>query len=154
LILTLFHGLHALQVSCERFDAKALFKKWDSLFITLSSSFMAYGSTEEKAVSRALGRGSSAEAHTVMPIAGCTCTAAAYDGKPHAMFVNFPAMHGAPEQCFAFATSAARDSFMRAVQSKSILLAAPSTSAPTHVASEAQNTAEGDELAEVTCPTI
>jgi hypothetical protein len=105
-----------LQFSCERFDAKALLKKWDSVFITVANSFMAYGSTEEKAVNRALGRGSSAEAHTVMPIAGCKCTAAAHDGKPHAMFVSFPAMPGVPEQCFAFTTSAARDSFMRAVQ--------------------------------------
>ena len=154
LISTLFHDLHALQVSCERFDAKALLKKWDSVFITVASSFMAYGSTEEKAVSRALGRGSSAEAHTVMPIAGCVCTAAAHDGKPHAMFVTFPARHGVPEQCFAFATSAARDSFMRAVQAKSISLAAPSTFAPTHVASEAHNPVRGDALAEVTCPTL
>jgi hypothetical protein len=153
LISTLFHDLHALQVSCERFDAKALFKKWDSVFITVASSFMAYGSTEEKAVSRALGRGSSAEAHTVMPIAGCVCTAAAHDGKSHAMFVKFPAMPGVPEQCFAFATSAARDSFMRAVQSRSVPLSAPSTSAPT-LAAKAQNLEGGNALAEVTCPTL
>ncbi len=115
---------------------------------------MAYGSTEEKAVSRALGRGSSAEAHTIMPIAGCMCTATALDGKPHAMFVKFPAMHGAPEQCFAFANSAARDSFMRAVQSKSISLAAPSNSALTHDAADVHNPAKGDALAEVTCPAL
>jgi hypothetical protein len=115
---------------------------------------MAYGSTEEKAASRALGRGSSAEAHTVMPTAGCVCTAAAHDGKPHAMFVSFPAMPGVPEQCFAFATSAVRDSFMRAVQAKSISLAAPSTSSPPHVAAEAHHPAGGDALAEVTCPTL
>ncbi len=120
------------------------------MFITVAGSFMAYGSTEEKAASRALGRGSSAEAHTVMPIAGCVCTASAHEyyyGKPHVMSMTFPAMPGVPAQGFAFATSAARDSFMRAVQAKSISLAAPSTSAPTHVAAEAHNPAGGDALA-------
>jgi hypothetical protein len=140
------------QVSCERYDAKALFKKWDTVYITVSSSFMAYGSTEEKAVSRALGGGSSADGIAAMPIAGCVCAAIARDGRPHVMSVSFPASSGVPEQFFAFASSDLRDSFMWAVQWKSVSLSAPSTSAPTHVAAEAYNPVGGDALAEVTLP--
>ncbi len=112
-----------LQISCERYDAKALLKKWDTVSITMSSSFMAYGSTGEKAVSRALGGlrggnggGSSADGYDAMPIAGCVCAAVARDGRPHVMSVTFPASSGVPEQFFAFASSGARDSFMRALQ--------------------------------------
>ena len=104
------------QVSCERYDAKAVFKKWDTKSITMSGIFMAYGSTGEKAVSRALGEGSSIDGKAAMPIAGCVCAAVARDGRPHVMSVSFPASSGVVEQCFAFASSGARDSFMRALQ--------------------------------------
>jgi hypothetical protein len=118
----------------------------------MSSSFIAFGSTKEKAVSRVLGRGCSADGHAVLPIAGCVCTAVTRDGKPHVMSVSFPATPGVPEQCFAFATSKERDWFMRALQAKSISLAAPSTSAPTHVAAEAHNAVGGEALAKVNLP--
>jgi hypothetical protein len=104
------------QVSCERYDAKAAFKTWDAVSITMSSSFMAYGSTGEKAVSRVLGGGSSIDGIAAMPIAGCVCAAVARDGRPHVMSVSFPASSGVPDQLFAFASSGARDSFMRALQ--------------------------------------
>jgi hypothetical protein len=104
------------QVSCERYDAQAVFKKWDTVSITMSSSFMAYGSTGEKAVSRALGGGSSIDGIAAMPIAGCVCAAVARDGRPHVMSVSFPASSGVPEEFFAFASSGARDSFMQALQ--------------------------------------
>ena len=116
------------QVSCERYDAKALFKKWDTVYITMTSSFMAYGSTGDKAVSRALGGGCFGITAILrrIPIAGCVCTAVARDGRPHVMSVSFPATSawsGVPEQCFAFATSAARDSFMRALHAASVAIA-------------------------------
>ncbi len=104
------------QVSCERYDPKALLKHWDNGFITMSGSFMAYGKTGDKAVNRALDGDSSAVENKAMRIAGCVCTAVARDGRPHVMSVSFPAMSGVPEQCFAFATSYERDSFMRALQ--------------------------------------
>jgi hypothetical protein len=136
------------QVSCERYDAKAVFKKWDRGWISLTSSFIAYGSTEEKAVSRATAFLSTKSyddivsidpnfAKAVMPIAGCVCTAVARDGKPHAMALSFPATSGLPEQSFAFATPVARDSFVRALQEKCIALA---------------NAAGGKALAEVSPP--
>ena len=105
------------QVSCERYDSKALFKKWDTKSITMSSSFMAYGSTEEQAVSRALGGGSSADGIAAMPIAGCVCEIYlnVRDGRPHVMSVSFPASSGVPKQFLAFASSEARDLFMRAL---------------------------------------
>ena len=122
----------------------------------MSSSLLAYGSTKEKAVSRALGRGSSADGHAVLPIAGCVCTAVARDGRPHVMSVSAP---GVPEQCFAFATSGERDSFMRALKTKSVklktksvALAAPGASASVRVASEAKNAVGGEALAQVNLP--
>jgi hypothetical protein len=117
--------------------------------ITMTSSFMAYGSTVDKAVSRALGGGNNFDGNTAMPISGCVCTAVARDGRPHVMSVSFPATPGVPEQCFAFATSAARDSFMQALQAKSVALAAP---APVQVTAEAENVVGGEALAKVTLP--
>ena len=125
----------------------------------MSSSLLAYGSTKEKAVSRALKRGSSADGHAVLPIAGCVCTAVAHDGKPHVMSVSFPATPGVPEQFFAFATSGERDSFMRALKTKSVklktksvALAAPGASASVRVAFEAKNAVGGEALAQVNLP--
>ena len=106
------------QVSCERYDAKAVFKKWDTVSITMSRSFMAYGSTGEKAVSRALGGRILTDGYKAIPIAGCVCECYSnlLDGRPHVMSVSFPASSGVPEEFFAFASSGARDSFMRALQ--------------------------------------
>ena len=140
------------QVSCERYDAKAVFKKWDTVSITMSGSFMAYGSTGEKAVSRALGGGSSVDGIAAMPIAGCVCAAVARDGRPHVMSVSFPASSGVPEEFFAFASSGARDSFMRALQAKSAALAAPGASVSVPVTAEAQNAVGGEALAKVNLP--
>jgi hypothetical protein len=140
------------QVSCERYDAKAFFKKWDTVSITMSSSFMAYGSTEEKAISRASGGGSLADGIAVMPIAGCVCAAVARDGKPHVMSVTFPASSGVPEQIFAFAFSGARDSFMRALQAKSAAFAAPGVLVSVPVTAEAKTAVGGEALAEVNLP--
>ena len=109
--------MHLPQVSCERYDAKAVFNKWDKVYITVSSSFMAYGSTEEKAVSRALGGRILTGGYKVIPIAGCMCECYlnVRDGRPHVMSVSFPSSSGVPEQFFAFASSEARDSFMQAL---------------------------------------
>jgi hypothetical protein len=123
------------QVMCERYDAKAAFMKWDTVYITMTISFMAYGSTRDKAISRALGGGSNGI--TAMPTTGCVCTAVARDGRPHVLSVSFPATSGVPEQCFAFATSAARDSFMRALQAASVA-AAVAAKAKAQAAVEAQ----------------
>ena len=85
----------------------------------MTSSCIAYGSTEDKAVSRALGS-STTDANAVMSIAACVSTAITREGKTHVMQLSFPATPSVPDQYFAFATSNARDSFMRALQAKSI----------------------------------
>jgi hypothetical protein len=68
------------------------------------------------------------------------------------MNVSFPATSDVPEQCFAFATSAARDSFMRALHAASVALEAPVASASVQVASEANNAVGGEAVAQVNLP--
>jgi hypothetical protein len=87
-----------------------------------------------------------------MPIAGCVCTAVARDGRPHVMYVSFPATSGVPEQCFAFATSGERDSFMGALHAASVAQAALGASASVRVASEAKNAVGGEAVAKVNLP--
>jgi hypothetical protein len=152
-VIVFFHlSVSFYQVSCERHDAKALLKHWDSGFITFSNSILAYGSTVDKAVSRVLDGGRSAAGNKVMTIADCVCAAVARDGRPHVMSVSYPAFPAVPEQCFAFATSAARDSFMRALPATSVAPAAPGASASDQVASEAKNTVGGKALIQVNLP--
>ena len=113
-----------VQVACERHDAKALLKKWDGCYVTMGSSLLAFGSTEDKSISRALGTGGSDAADKVMRIAGCVSAAVAHDGRMHVMSVSFPTTPGVPEQFFSFTSASARDAFMRALQAKSSALAA------------------------------
>jgi hypothetical protein len=105
------------QVSCERYDAKAIFKNWVKVSITVSSSLMAYGRTREKAVSRARGGRILTDGYKAIPIADCVCECYPnlLDGRPHVISVSFPVTSGVPEQFFAFASSEIRDSFMRAL---------------------------------------
>ena len=95
--------------------------KWDICYVTLGSSLLAVGSTEEKAVSRAVGNrdDSATAAHKILPIAGCVSAAVAHDCKMHVMSVSFPSTPGLPAQYFSFTTPSARDAFMRALQAKS-----------------------------------
>ncbi len=141
------------QVQCERYDAKAVFKKWDAVHITMTSSCIAYGSTEDKAVSRALGS-SAADANTVMPIAACVSSAVAREGKSHVLHLSFPATPSVPDQYFAFATSDARDSFMRTLQARSIALAAPSASASNAAFAQAKNAAGSEAVPKVNIPRL
>jgi hypothetical protein len=101
-----------VQVVCERYDAKALFKHWDTKFITTSASFLAYGSNRDETIRRALGVGSTNAANKVLPIAGCVTAAVIHCGKLHAMSVSFPSRPGDPERFFAFASPETRDAFM------------------------------------------
>ena len=140
------------QVSCERYDAKALLKKWDAVWITVAGSFLAYGSSAEKAVSRALGGASSAQGTTAMRITGCTCTALSHAGRSFVLSVSFPAAAGVPEQIFAFSTSDARDSFVRVLQAKCVAPAAPGAFASVLVASEAHSPEGGEAVLEVHQP--
>jgi len=89
--------------ACERYDAKSLLLKWDAVFLSLGSSLFAYGGTEEKAISRAIGLGSMSDADKAAPIAGCIANAIAHEGKLYVVSISFPHAHGVSEQCFSFA---------------------------------------------------
>jgi len=106
-----------VQVACERYDARAFLKKWDGCFVAIGSfmgvGVLAFGSTRDKTVSRAVRGGGSAAADKVMQIAGCVSAAVALQGRMHVMSVSFPATPGVTQQFFAFATAVARDAFMR-----------------------------------------
>ena len=134
----------------------------------MTSSCISYGSTEDKAVSRALGS-STTDANAVMSIAACVSTAITREGKTHVMQLSFPATPSVPDQYFAFATSNARDSFMRALQAKSIApedvayadlearliaLKAPSASASNAASAQAKNAVGGGALPKVNIPRV
>jgi chemotaxis protein histidine kinase CheA len=103
----------ALQVTCQCYDPKALLKKWDSVFITIGIDRCAYGSSKSQALSRAVGRGASADAAlNTLTLAGCACRAVAeHAGRKHVMAITSPECLGV-ERFFAFESSAQRDSFM------------------------------------------
>ena len=63
-----------VQVACERYDAKALLKKWDNGYVTMGSSLLASGSTVDKTISRALGGGGSDAANKVAPMLRLCCS--------------------------------------------------------------------------------
>jgi hypothetical protein len=144
--------LHREQVQCERYDAKALFKKWDRVYITMTASCIAYGSTEDKAVSRALGS-SAADAHMVMPTAGCVSAAVVHDDKMNVLHLSFPATPNVPDQYFAFATSDMRDLFKRALQARSNTPAATSASVSNAASAQAKD-AIGGTVSKVNTPCL
>ena len=114
----------ALQVTCQCYDPKALLKKWDSVFITIGIDRCAYDSSKSQALSRAVGRGASADAAlNTFTLAGCACRAVAeHAGRKHVMAITSPAFLGV-ERFFAFESSAQRDSFMlRLAESRDALV--------------------------------
>jgi len=114
--------------------------KWDGGYVTMGSSLLAHGSTENKTISRALGGGGSdAAAGKVMPIAGCVCAAVAHDGRMHVMSVSFPAIPGVTQQFFAFATAVARDAFMRELAAAEAKAAAAAVAAAPAIAHALQS---------------
>jgi hypothetical protein len=107
-----------LQVACQVHDPTALFKSWDDVLIAAGSSFIGFGSSSDKTLSRALSRDAAAvQDNKAIPLPGCTVRAVAeHDGRKHAMAVAAPALSGLTEMIFAFRDDATRDTFMRAVQ--------------------------------------
>jgi hypothetical protein len=106
----------SVKVACERYDAKALFKHWDTKFITTSASFLAYGSKRDETIRRALGLSMANAGSKVLPIAGCVPAAVIHCGKLHAMSVSFPSRPEDPKQFFAFESPETRDAFMGNLQ--------------------------------------
>ncbi len=119
----------------------------------MTSSCFAYGNTEDKAVSRALGN-NAADANAVMPIAACVSSAVAREGRTHVLHLSFPATPSLADQYFAFATSDVRDSFMRALQAKSIALVAPGASGSSAASVQAKNAAGSEAVPKVNIPRL
>ena len=108
----------------------------------MTASCISYGSTEDKAVSRAFVS-RSADAHMVMPIAGCVSAAVVHDDKMNVLQLSFPATSSVPDQYFAFATSDARDLFKRALQGRTNTPAASSASVSNAASAQAKDAIGG-----------
>ncbi len=110
----------ALQVACERYDAAARFKKWDSHFIAKHGSCCAYGGTQDTALLRAERRVSDNKGKLVMLDEGCCIRPINdHDGRRHAMGIFYSASR--PEEVFAFADTALRDAWASMLQVRSRL---------------------------------
>ncbi len=139
-------------LAVERYDAKALFKKWDKVFLAFGENFLAYGSSEDKAIRRSRGADSAADAHMAIPIAGCVPTALEHGGKMHVMHVSFFTSSVVAEQYFAFANSLTRDLIMYKLQDKILALAAPIVCASTQISAQTNNSVGGEMLGKVSQP--
>ena len=110
----------SLQVDCHLFDPRAVFKRWDSVFIAVGHRTIGVGSSRDKAVARALRPSVAAdEAHRAISLAGCGVKAVAeHAGRKHVMAVSAhrDSSGSAPEFIFAFHDSAARDAVILRVQ--------------------------------------
>jgi hypothetical protein len=109
-----------LQVGCHLFDPRAVFKRWDSVFIAVGDRTIGVSSSRDKAVARALRSLVTAdEAHKAISLAGCEVKAVAeHAGRKHVMAVSAhrDSSGSAPEFIFAFHDSAARDAVILRVQ--------------------------------------
>jgi hypothetical protein len=103
-----------LQVACYRYDPKALFKKWDSGFVTISSSRVAHGSAKDKTLDRALGK---SDDKNVMLISGFFPRAVdEFAGRAHIIAIDYPSSPSVPVQYVSFEHPAMRDSFLHKLQ--------------------------------------
>jgi hypothetical protein len=105
-------------VPCRLFDADARFKRWDSVFICLSSSAIGIGSSRHKAQTRARCHASADGSRRTILISGCFIRAIAeHGGRSHVMAVTVPRTGSSPEViCFSFDNCTTRDSFIDRLQ--------------------------------------
>ena len=105
----------ALQVACERYDAAARFKKWDTHFIAKHGSCCAFGGSQDTAVLRAERRVSDDKGKMVTINDGCRIRAINdHDGRRHAMGIFHSTSR--PEEVFAFADASLRDAWVLMLQ--------------------------------------
>jgi hypothetical protein len=109
-----------LQVACKRYDAKALFLKWDSGFITMCFGQFAHGSKRDKTISRAIGENLTYDdLAKSFKIEACRPRAVDdFEGRRNVMTVSFPVASLIPECIFAFETAKMRDLFMQKLQAR------------------------------------
>ena len=102
-------------VVCERYDASARFKKWDSHFIAKHGNCCAFGGTQDTAVLRAEKRVIDDKGKLVMIDEGCRIRRINdHDGRSHAMGIFHSASR--PEEVFAFVDAALRDAWVSMLQ--------------------------------------
>jgi hypothetical protein len=116
-----------LQIACQRYDSQARFKKWDAVFITIGGYHIGYGSTKDKALTRAFGQiDSEDDCNKTIGLGFCIPrTVAEHDGRkhviaiaktPHAAFLAGQSSSPLYEQFFSFEDTSARDAFMQRLQ--------------------------------------
>ena len=108
------------QVPCHRFDhkQKVMFKRWYCKYIAVGPTLVAYGSTKDKTMSRALGGDAAVGSiERSFPIAGCQVTALeSHHGRSNVMVLASPGKSF--DNMFAFDSAAARDAFMLLIQAR------------------------------------
>ena len=111
-----------VQVSCHRFDPQSRFKSWFFKIIAIGPMLLAYGSTKDKAMSRALGGDGAMHAmEKAVPITACDVTSLDnHLGRSNVMIIRTSG-DSSRDQIFAFESADARDEFVRLLQVHSFL---------------------------------
>ena len=95
-----------------------MFKRWYCKYIAVGPTLVAYGSTKDKTISRALGGDAAVGSiESSFPIAGCQVTALeSHHGRSNVMVIASPGKSF--DNMFAFDSAAARDSFMLLIHAR------------------------------------
>ena len=122
--------LLSLQAECRRYDADAFFKNWDNVFLSLGSNRLAFGSSRDKAITRAGSQGIAVppdDLGKVFRIDSCRFRAVdEHKGCSHVMAVEFPSMlSSSATEFFAFDDRATRDGFFLSLQVTAYLQTSP-----------------------------
>lgn len=88
--------------------------KWDSGFVTISSSRVAHGGAKDRTLDRALGK---SDDKNVMLISGFFPRAVdKFAGRTHVIAIDYPSSPSVPVQYVSFKYPAMRDSFLEKLQ--------------------------------------
>ena len=110
------------QAPCHRFDPRALFKSWFFKIIAIGPTLVAYGSTKDKAMCRAMGGdGAMGCIEKAVPITACSVTSLGnHLRRPNIMVVRTSA-DSSCDQIFAFESAYAREKIARLLQVHSFI---------------------------------
>lgn len=105
------------QVPCHRFDRQSRFKSWFFKIIAIGPVLLAYGSTKDKAMSRALGGdGAMEDMDKAVPIIACEISCLdSSRGRANILVIKTSA-DSSCDQIFSFESPDARDNFVRLLQ--------------------------------------
>jgi hypothetical protein len=102
-----------LQVACRWFDPQARFKLWDSVYIAIGKNCVAFGSSRDKAIERALGGGDKKLSKLIPTEGCCPFEVPEHAGRSQVLAFLFPNNPSVPWQYFAFEHHSTRASFLR-----------------------------------------